>query len=215
MVATRKHKVATRPAQPVLMGVREYARYRGVSHTAVQKAIHDERIEKRADGKIDRDAADAAWPKNTLPRSTEPESAPSVPEAAAGPEASADGGVSKSNNSENADTEDTDLDRGNLSFTQARAAKETFLARLRRLEWQQKAGILVDAEQVRKAQSKLLRAVRDRLLEVPDRLADELAAESDPSLVHEMLRTELRAVLIALSAELRTLGGGPAEEGAA
>ena len=45
---------------PVL-GLRAYARHRGVSLTAVQKAIHSGRIPTTADGKIDSDRADAEW----------------------------------------------------------------------------------------------------------------------------------------------------------
>ena len=49
------------------MGVslREYARRRGVSHTAVQKAIASGRIGTEPDGTIDPDRADLDWEANT------------------------------------------------------------------------------------------------------------------------------------------------------
>ena len=49
------------------MGVslREYARHRGVSHTAVQKAIASGRIGTEPDGTIDSDRADLEWEANT------------------------------------------------------------------------------------------------------------------------------------------------------
>ena len=49
------------------MGVslREYARRRGVSHTAVQKAIASGRIGTEPDGTIDSDRADLEWEANT------------------------------------------------------------------------------------------------------------------------------------------------------
>ena len=49
------------------VSIREYARQRGVSHTAVQKAISDERIKPLPDGTIDPEAADRQWTENTNP----------------------------------------------------------------------------------------------------------------------------------------------------
>ena len=47
------------------MSIREYARHRGVSHTAVRKAIQAGRIQQEADGGIDPARADASWANNT------------------------------------------------------------------------------------------------------------------------------------------------------
>ena len=57
------------------MGVslREYARHRGVSHTAVQKAVAAGRISTEADGTIDPRRADAEWEANTRQQSNDPE----------------------------------------------------------------------------------------------------------------------------------------------
>lgn len=49
------------------IGVREYARRRGVSHTAVGKAIRDGRITVEADGSIDPAKADKQWDAQTNP----------------------------------------------------------------------------------------------------------------------------------------------------
>ena len=49
------------------MGQREYARYRGVTHRAVQKALHTGRIVAEANGRIDVAQADALWTANTRP----------------------------------------------------------------------------------------------------------------------------------------------------
>jgi hypothetical protein len=45
---------------------RAYAAHRGVSHTAVQKAIASGRISTLADGRIDPAVADREWDANTL-----------------------------------------------------------------------------------------------------------------------------------------------------
>jgi hypothetical protein len=43
------------------MTIREYARHRGVSHTAVRKAIASCRIELEPDGTINPEKADTMW----------------------------------------------------------------------------------------------------------------------------------------------------------
>ena len=52
------------------ISIRAYARHRGVSHTAVEKAIAAARITPLPDGSIDAATADVEWERNTLyPRS--------------------------------------------------------------------------------------------------------------------------------------------------
>lgn len=53
------------------ISIREYARHRGVSHTAVIKAIDDKRITPLPDGSIDSEAADKQWADNTNPARTQ------------------------------------------------------------------------------------------------------------------------------------------------
>ena len=49
------------------MSIRAYARHRGVSDTAVHKAIRTGRIQPEADGTIDPERADREWQQNTQP----------------------------------------------------------------------------------------------------------------------------------------------------
>ena len=49
------------------MGLREYARHRGVAPSAVEKALKSGRIQKESDGTINQSKADAAWERNTSP----------------------------------------------------------------------------------------------------------------------------------------------------
>ena len=49
------------------LSIRAYAQHRGLSHTAVAKAIKAGRISVEPDGKIDPAKADAQWARNTLP----------------------------------------------------------------------------------------------------------------------------------------------------
>ncbi len=54
------------------MSQRMYAKYRGVSHRAVQKAIRSGRIVAEPDGRIDAIRADAMWSAFTRPRGAPP-----------------------------------------------------------------------------------------------------------------------------------------------
>jgi len=50
------------------LSIRAYAQHRGVSHTAVAKAIKAGRIPQEPDGSVDPAKADAAWDRNTIAR---------------------------------------------------------------------------------------------------------------------------------------------------
>lgn len=188
------------------MGVKEYARHRGVSPAAVRKAASEGRIPRRPDGKFDVAEADAKWAANTTgaPKPKRRKAAEPVSEVS-DPAPAAWAWGEPVEPAPTAGEAEPSLVADNLTFAQARASKETYLARLRKLEYEEKSGRLVDQEAVRRAQFTLLRTIRDRFLELPDRLADDLAAETDPGSIHELLRVEVRAVLEALSAELRKL----------
>ena len=49
------------------LSIRAYAKHRGISHTAVRKAVEAGRIPQEPDGSIDPVKADAAWAANTDP----------------------------------------------------------------------------------------------------------------------------------------------------
>ena len=170
------------------VGIRAYARHRGVSHTAVQKALRAGRIQAEADGSIDPVRADRAWAGNTAAAAAPPppprEEVRSAEvcdvrrEPAAGP-----------------------------SFAQSRAIREAYAARLAKLEYEERTGALVRTEQVKLAWFDLLRVARDRLLNIPDRLADTLAAENEPRRVRELLAAEIRLVLTDLADQAERQGG--------
>ena len=61
-----------------LLSLRAYAKHRGVSLAAVQKAIHSGRITPNSDGLIDSDRADAEWAAKTRPRQHRARLAPSA-----------------------------------------------------------------------------------------------------------------------------------------
>ncbi len=163
------------------MNVTAYARHRGVSHVAVLKAIKAGRIAKEADGTIDPVKADAAWGGNTSPaqqRKPKPEEKARPKTTVAERSADAPAPVA-----------------GGPSYAQSRAIKEAYLARLAKLDYEEKSVALVRADSVKVAWFNVLRVLRDRVLNLPDRLAPLLASETDPKLVRELLDTELRQIL--------------------
>jgi hypothetical protein len=168
ILSSRRHAV------PVV-SLRKYAEHRGVSHTAVQKAVKQGRIQTTAEGRIDVEQADAAWDRNSSPvtgavRAGRPER-PAEP-ATSGP-----------------------------SYAQSRAVRELYLARLARIEFEERSGKLVSRDEVTVAAFTTARTIRDNLLNIPDRLAATLAAEMEPSRVHEILTEEIRKALSELSTD--------------
>ena len=133
------------------------------------KAIKAGRIGKEPDGTIDVAKADAAWQTNTDPaqqRTPAASSFQSEPPQLAGP-----------------------------SFAQSRAIREAYNARLAKLAYEEKAGELVRTDAVKVTWFNILRVLRDRTLNLPDRLAPILAAETDPKQITALLDDELRQIL--------------------
>lgn len=75
------------------------------------------------------------------------------------------------------------VDGGAMPLGQAKALKETYLARLRRLEFEVKSGRLVDADTAKKAVFELSRQDRDSWANWPSRVAPLIAAELGVDLV--------------------------------
>ena len=84
-------------------------------------------------------------------------------------------------------------------YYRGRAVRETYRAKMARIEFERATGLLVAAAEVRRATFEAFRAVRDALEAIPERLNARLAAESDPAVAREILRAELRKVLADLS----------------
>jgi hypothetical protein len=86
------------------------------------------------------------------------------------------------------------------SYAASRAAREAYLARLAKLDFEQRSGKLVDADEVRAQIFGLGRRLRDALLGLPDRLAPLLVGQADQAVVHRLLTQELMTSLAELSA---------------
>ena len=161
------------------MSIRAYARLRGVSHTAVQKAIKAGRITLNADGTIDSEKADREWARHTLPHV--PKAAPAARVMAMpSPEPGLPSGAP-------ADPV--------TSYLRARAVNETFKAKVSQLEYEERSGKLIPAARAAEYAAMFSAVVKDTLTALPDRLAPMLAAVDEEKAIHRMLAAEVSAVL--------------------
>ena len=87
----------------------------------------------------------------------------------------------------------------------ARAERETYQAQLARLEFEQKSGKLVEADQIKVRAFKLARSARDQLLTMPDRLAPILASETDVLEVHRLLTEDIERTCERIAAEAASI----------
>jgi hypothetical protein len=92
------------------------------------------------------------------------------------------------------------------SYSQSRAIREAYLARLAKLDYldyEERSGKLVDAEEVARATTIMAMGTRDGLLAILSRIAPILAAETDEREVYQLLDEEIRRTLGSLSQNLR------------
>lgn len=138
-------------------------------------------VAKTRDGQLDYAAADAARGGGTAPHTSPP---------AAGP------GLS-----------DDDFSAV-LSYSQAQARNETAKAHINELKAKQLARELVHVDTVRLFVAEVVRTFRSRIDGLPDRLAGELAAQTDEHAVRTAMARECTTALNELAAALERLATG-------
>jgi hypothetical protein len=169
------------------MGVslRAYARMRGCSLTAVQKAIASKRITTLPDGTIDTERANQDWEKNTFAGQTihKAQTAPSP-------------------------VHESPVGSGDpvTAYLRARAVKESFAARTAQLEYEERAGKLIPAARAAEYAATFSSIVKDGLMAMPDRLSPMLAAVDDEKAIHRMLVAEVSAALRKVSKAVADAG---------
>lgn len=172
------------------LSIRAYAQHRGVSHTAVGKAIKAGRIPQEPDGTIDPAKADAAWNRNTLPSQNLNATAKSVETRVATTPKVSTSQVSTPLETTRAAAPD---------YQTSRAIREAYAARLAKLEYEERTGKLISAEDVSVRTFNLARRMRDRMLTLPRRLSAAFAAEQDARTIEQRLEDEIRQALEELS----------------
>jgi hypothetical protein len=165
----------------MLISQAEYARQRGVSRQYVGQMVAKGVI-KLTGRKVDMDQANAALAAIREPVRPErrAEASAAVPDVPALPRAG-----------------------GDLPtlLLKTRIKSEVERAKLLEIKAKVEAGKYVDADDVKVAAFNKARVVRDALLNIPERLAAVLAAETDKQRVHGMLITEIRAACEELSGD--------------
>ncbi len=175
-----------------LMSMRSYAKYRGVSPQAVSKAVAAGRITTEVDAngerKINSEVADQQWASNSnQSRKTTPTRAemagvtPPAQEQASIPEG------------------ETAAAAVGATYQKSKTMREGYMARLAQLEYEERKGKLVSADKVKVSAFNTARIVRDSILNIPDRIAAELASETDPHKLHTKLTEALVEALEELS----------------
>lgn len=171
------------------MSITDYARHRGCDLKAVQFAVERKRITRNDDGSIDSDLADQEWEENT--EHARARYGPKPPrERTSHRETHGEGGGPARATAANLDDP-----RPGVNFHNARAAREIYEARLKKLSFEQKQGNLLPRAEVEAATQNTFQVFREAMLNVPNRIAAQLAAESDPLKIHELLESEIRTAL--------------------
>ena len=186
-----------------MMGVslRAYARMRGCSLPAVQKAIATKRITTLPDGSIDPERANQEWAKNTFAGHTinQKPAAPAPPRGgAAQPKASSPPPVIP----QAAEV----LSDPVAAYLRARAVNETFKAKVSQLEYEERAGKLIQAVRASEYAASFSAIVKDHLQARADRLAPMLAAVNDEKAIHRLLKNDDEAVLRKVSKAIADAG---------
>ncbi|MDD2926374.1 elements of external origin [Rhodoferax sp.] len=171
------------------LSIRAYARHRGVTDTAVHKAIRSGRINALSDGTIDPDEADGQWARNTSAPKTGTQR-PTVKVKV--PEVDGDGGGDRGG--AGAATNTGSGGTGGTSLLQARTVNEVVKAQTNKVRLARLKGELIDRPQAIAHVFKLARSERDAWLNWPARVSAQMAAklELDAHTMHVALENAVR-----------------------
>ena len=166
---------------------RAYARLRGVALSAVQKAIASKRITPNPDGSIDPERANQEWERNTfagktLHQATRPQVAPLRT-----PPPPPRGSLGMSSQPDVSSDPVT-------AYLRARAVSETFKAKTAQLEYEERAGKLIQATKAGEYAAHWSAIVGDALSAYPDRVAPLVAAAKTETEIHRILAGETNAL---------------------
>lgn len=196
------------------VSLREFARQRGVTLAAVQKAIESGRVtavRRSENGRlrgIDLIAGTEQWNARTDPaqaaRSETVLGAPAGPSAELPLEGAPPAHEGASGSAKSGDEKD--------DYYRHRARKEEFAAHQAELDYLKAIGSLVSADEVRQVTERRYRTIRDAVLAVADQEAEILAAEKDPLVVRDRLTRSLKKALHELSDAARAGAARGAEE---
>lgn len=176
--------------------LRTYAKARGISHEAVRQAIKAGRLKQsivmvNGEPKIaDEALADKEWAANTDQSK---------------PRNRITGDPKRRRASQDAPMKPMDNDSGGdgagkgPSYAQSRAIREAYMARLAKIEFEEKAGKLVSRDEVRVAIFNVARRSRDMLMAVADRVTPLVVGQEDAHEIHRIITDEMRRIAAELA----------------
>lgn len=218
-----------RPTNP--FSLRSYAKHRGVSLAAVQGAVKAQRITAKNGEIRDFKKADIEWDNNTTTTKVRKNRSQAkrglnqveaMEEAAlnaekpgsnikttpakkkapkAAPKTSKKTKTQKESPASLTEEGPRDSSPSPSGLIVAKTANETYKAKLAKLDFEKKAGALISLEAARAAFFQVASNARERILSIPDRVSELLAAKTDPHEIREELEKELREALTEISAE--------------
>jgi hypothetical protein len=200
MTTARRSRKRAGPKPSARVSLRQLAKKLGVTEGAVRKrhragGFSKAAITRGANGRprvVDPELAVREWAANRA------KPAPTPPEAPQPPQPS---------------EPTAGLRPGTLTEAQIRVAfqREVKLE----LENLQRRGVLIDAAIERRRDFECARVVRDSVLNIPDRVSAQLAAETEAAAVHRILTDEIRAALVALAEALDAADADASADGGA
>jgi len=180
------------------LSIRAYARHRGVTDTAVHKAIRSGRVTPEPDGTVDATRADLEWARNTdSPKQGTKQRATTVniPHS----DAQSSGAASKASDDSSgagasASQGSSSSGGGGTSLLQARTVNEVVKAQTNKVRLARLKGELVDRPQAIAHVFKLARSERDAWLNWPARISAEMAVKLgiEPHPMHVALENAVR-----------------------
>ncbi|WAR46956.1 hypothetical protein [Methylomonas rapida] len=179
----------------VLLTQADYARQRGVSKVAVHKAIKSGRI-SLIDGKIDPEVADIQWERNT----------DKVKQAAAN-----SGRMRDAENNQIATllAQSSPVVEDYMHWKTRRERAEAIRSEQ---DQEREAGNLIYRDQAERGAKTVARLLRDQLLSVPSRLAAELSAITETTIIEQKIRDEIRTVLSGMDKLIQQYAEGVDDE---
>ena len=185
----------------------EYAQRKGVSRPAISQAIRAGRVVVVEDGRVDVEASDRVWDAKTDTLQSLRANAPKRRAQALADEPHrsqppADRPVQGAGGSEPA----APLSRVIYDFESARAKRETHAANIAEMEERKRAGELCETSAVLMTMTTIGSNFRTALERVADKLADRVAAETDPHACHQIISAEITQALEQLAKDCEAAG---------
>ncbi len=181
------------------ISLRGYAKHRGVTLKAVQKAIARKRIKLEPDGTVDAARADRDWTANS-------DIAGVLPNIIGGQKQAYRTARSMAADPELMPAPATVAGDPMHAYLKARAVKETFLAKRAQAEYELLMGKLIEKTKSHEYAATFSQMVKEGMLALPDRLAPILAALDDVPSTHKVLLNEIKVLLQKLSKAIANSG---------